>query len=390
MPADPDGYARAGEALLATGMTAFQPTFITAPEATSLPRCARCRPTASARASSARTSRARSSRPQRLGVHDRREPPRARPRAAAPAARRRPGEPDDARARAARRVRADRRAGRARGHRLGRAHRRDRRRGAPGLRPRRAHGHPPLQRDAPEHRRATPGIAMAALARADVIVQVIVDGHHFARETVLVAWQAAAGRFALVTDAVAAAAMGDGAFASAAADVGRGRRRARPGGPLAGSALTMIEAVRNLHGLGVELEDALAAAIEVPARVAGPPRPGAARRRRAGGHRRARRPPRGRARAGRGRRPCRSLGRRSPSSPRSSSACCRGGGASLPPRADRPPPPALRRDRRARLLDNAARYAQHLLGRLARCRSRSPRRRCTRSTTRRRATTTRS
>ena len=32
MAADRDGYARVGEALLATGTTAFQPTFITAPE----------------------------------------------------------------------------------------------------------------------------------------------------------------------------------------------------------------------------------------------------------------------------------------------------------------------------------------------------------------------
>jgi N-acetylglucosamine-6-phosphate deacetylase len=31
----------------------------------------------------------------------------------------------------------------------------------------------------------------------------------------------------------------------------------------------MIDAVRNLHRLGVELEDALAAASEVPARIAG-------------------------------------------------------------------------------------------------------------------------
>jgi N-acetylglucosamine-6-phosphate deacetylase len=38
-------------------------------------------------------------------------------------------------------------------------------------------------------------------------------------------------------------------------------------GELAGSTLTMIEAVRNLHSLGVPLEDAIGAATEVPARV---------------------------------------------------------------------------------------------------------------------------
>ena len=38
---------------------------------------------------------------------------------------------------------------------------------------------------------------------------------------------------------------------------------------LAGSVLTMVEAVRNLHALGVPLERALDAAAEVPARMLG-------------------------------------------------------------------------------------------------------------------------
>jgi N-acetylglucosamine-6-phosphate deacetylase len=115
-----------------------------------------------------------------------------------------------------------------------------------------------------------PGIALAALARADVTVQVIVDGHHLAPDTVTVAWRAAAGRFALVTDAVAAAGAGDGDFVlgtvrvHASGGVVRGED-----GMLAGSALTMIEAVRNLHALGAPLQDALAAASAIPARIAG-------------------------------------------------------------------------------------------------------------------------
>ena len=40
----------------------------------------------------------------------------------------------------------------------------------------------------------------------------IVDLHHVAPDTVLVAWNAAAGAFALVTDAAPAAGMGDGEF----------------------------------------------------------------------------------------------------------------------------------------------------------------------------------
>jgi N-acetylglucosamine-6-phosphate deacetylase len=115
-----------------------------------------------------------------------------------------------------------------------------------------------------------PGIATAALARTDVTVQLIVDGHHLAPDTVVVAWRAAAGRLALVTDAVAAAGAGDGEFMLGTVPVrAEGGVVRRADGNLAGSALTMIEAVRNLHALGAPLEDALSAAASVPARIAG-------------------------------------------------------------------------------------------------------------------------
>jgi N-acetylglucosamine-6-phosphate deacetylase len=114
-----------------------------------------------------------------------------------------------------------------------------------------------------------PGIGLAALARPDVTVQLIADGHHVAGDTVLVAWQAARGRLALVTDAVAATAMGDGDFALAGRRLVSSEGVVRgPEGQLAGSVLTMIDAVRNVHELGVPLEEALVAASEVPARIA--------------------------------------------------------------------------------------------------------------------------
>ena len=117
-----------------------------------------------------------------------------------------------------------------------------------------------------------PGIALAALARPDVTVQLIADLHHVAGDTLLVAWQAARGRIALVTDAVAATAMGDGDFALAGRPLVSAEGVVRgPEGQLAGSVLTMIDAVRNVHGLGVPLEEALTAAAEVPARIAGRP-----------------------------------------------------------------------------------------------------------------------
>jgi N-acetylglucosamine-6-phosphate deacetylase len=123
---------------------------------------------------------------------------------------------------------------------------------------------PPAPRD--------PGVAFAALARPDVTVQLIVDGHHLAPETVAVAWAAAGDRFALVTDAVSAATMGDGAYSLGSLSVvSEGGVVRNADGALAGSALTMIEAVRNLHACGVPLEAALSAASAVPARIAGRP-----------------------------------------------------------------------------------------------------------------------
>ena len=123
-----------------------------------------------------------------------------------------------------------------------------------------------------------PGIAGAALARDDVIVQVILDGHHIAEETARVVWRAAAGRVALVSDAIAAAGVGDGSYRLGTVDVEVREGIARRGdGVLAGSSLTLIEAVRRLHGLGVPLAEAVGAATIVPARVARRPDLGALR-----------------------------------------------------------------------------------------------------------------
>jgi N-acetylglucosamine-6-phosphate deacetylase len=116
-----------------------------------------------------------------------------------------------------------------------------------------------------------PGVAGVALARPDVVVQVILDGAHLAPDTVRLVWRAGAGRLALVTDSMAGAGVsGDGSYriGDVAVEVRDGVVR-RDDGVLAGSVLTMIEAVRNLHALGVPLEDALDAATRVPARVIG-------------------------------------------------------------------------------------------------------------------------
>jgi len=121
-----------------------------------------------------------------------------------------------------------------------------------------------------EHR--DPGIGGAALARDDVIVQIIADGVHLAPDTVALVWRAAAGRVALVTDAMAGAGVPDGPYSLGSLEVVVRDGAVRgPNGVLAGSVLTMIDAVRNLHALGVGLTDAIGAATAVPAAVLGLP-----------------------------------------------------------------------------------------------------------------------
>ena len=115
-----------------------------------------------------------------------------------------------------------------------------------------------------------PGIAFAALGREDVFVTLIVDGHHLADDTVRAAWRAAGDRLVLVSDAVAAAGAPDGDYTLGGtvpihSEGGAVRTAA---GALAGSTLTVLDAVRNSHALGIPLAAVLRAATEAPARMA--------------------------------------------------------------------------------------------------------------------------
>ncbi len=114
-----------------------------------------------------------------------------------------------------------------------------------------------------------PGIAGAALTRPGVVITLVVDGYHLADETVRLVWGCASGRVALITDAIAPAGTETGGMfrlGDVAVEVGAGGAPMREDGTLAGTVLTMIEAVRNLHALGVPFEQAVGAATEVPAR----------------------------------------------------------------------------------------------------------------------------
>ena len=114
-----------------------------------------------------------------------------------------------------------------------------------------------------------PGLAGVALARDDVVLQLIVDRHHLSDEVVQIVWRAAAGRVALVSDAIAAATAGDGRYRLGGVEITVRDGVARgDDGMLGGSTVTMLESVRNLHALGVPLVDAVAAATAVPARAA--------------------------------------------------------------------------------------------------------------------------
>ncbi|MGH9243156.1 MAG: N-acetylglucosamine-6-phosphate deacetylase [Acidimicrobiales bacterium] len=124
----------------------------------------------------------------------------------------------------------------------------------------------------PRLRHREPGLAGVALARNDVVVQAIVDNVHLAPETTLLAFRAAQGRFAVVTDAIEAAGLGSGRHRIGDREVVVDGLEVRlADGTLAGSVLTMDAAVRNLIEVGVSLDDAVAAATAVPAGLVGRP-----------------------------------------------------------------------------------------------------------------------
>jgi N-acetylglucosamine-6-phosphate deacetylase len=115
-----------------------------------------------------------------------------------------------------------------------------------------------------------PGLGGVAVVRPDVTVQAIVDGVHLAAESAYAVFLAAGRRFCLVTDAIEAA-LGDARVSELGGRPVQIRDGAvrLPDGTLAGSVLTMDEAVRNLVASGASLTDAVQAASATPARLLG-------------------------------------------------------------------------------------------------------------------------
>ena len=115
-----------------------------------------------------------------------------------------------------------------------------------------------------------PGVGGAALVRPEVTVQAIVDGVHLAPESAFGAFLAARERFCLVTDAIEAAMLDPGEYELGGRPVRLRDGAVRlPDGTLAGSVLTMDEAVRNLAASGADWTDAVHAASTAPARLIG-------------------------------------------------------------------------------------------------------------------------
>jgi len=119
---------------------------------------------------------------------------------------------------------------------------------------------------------------LAAAGRGDVVVELIGDGTHLAPELVRSVFELVGpGNVVLVTDAMAAAGMADGAYRLGSQDVTvtGGVARLTHGGAIAGGTAHLLDVLRTTVAGGVPLVDAVRAASTTPATVLGDRRVGA-------------------------------------------------------------------------------------------------------------------
>lgn len=123
---------------------------------------------------------------------------------------------------------------------------------------------------APLHHRA-PGPVAWGLSRDNVTCDVIADGIHLdPRMLRLLLKLKGADRLALISDSVAAAGMGDGAYEIWGETITvKDGRTSNPRGAIAGSVITMLDAVRVMQSLGVSEVDLAKMAATNPARLLG-------------------------------------------------------------------------------------------------------------------------
>jgi N-acetylglucosamine-6-phosphate deacetylase len=126
----------------------------------------------------------------------------------------------------------------------------------------------------PLHHR-DPGVVGQALTDARLTSGLIADLRHVGAQACGIAFAAAPGRIAIVTDAAACAGMPPGRYLLGGEPIelppGDGVPPVRADGTLAGSALRMDVGVANMVAAGVALPDAVAAASRIPADVVGRP-----------------------------------------------------------------------------------------------------------------------
>lgn len=122
------------------------------------------------------------------------------------------------------------------------------------------------------HHRA-PGPIAAAIGDPRVTIELILDGLHVHPHVARLLWDAAPGRVALVTDAMAAAAEADGDYRLGSLNVTVRDGLAVLSGTqtIAGSTLTQDVALRQAIAMGADPASAIAALTAVPARALGVP-----------------------------------------------------------------------------------------------------------------------
>jgi len=133
--------------------------------------------------------------------------------------------------------------------------------------------HFPNALDPLHHRK--PGAVAWGLLRDDVTLDCIADFHHVHPLMLRLIYQSkSADRMALISDAIMPAGLGDGEFSVWGEGItvrdGRTALARQPGeSTIAGSVITMRQAVRNIVDLGVPVHEAVRMASLVPARIAG-------------------------------------------------------------------------------------------------------------------------
>jgi N-acetylglucosamine-6-phosphate deacetylase len=123
---------------------------------------------------------------------------------------------------------------------------------------------------APMHHRE-PGPAGAAFDSPELSAEVIADGIHVHRAILQLLWRIKGDRLILVSDAIAAAGLSSGRYCLGGQEIiVKGPRAEIPGGRLAGSTITMLDAVKNIIKFaGLKLPQAVRLASANPAAVLG-------------------------------------------------------------------------------------------------------------------------